>query len=458
MIFELIASIGVVAGALLLRRLARRGRATGNRYVLRVRNPGEADVVLGHATGNLVTSCAVVLIDDAEHRVQIPEGIVLTIDELDAGELQPSDAGSRLMIFPNAPFWILDAPAWRACKPVDAYGTRVLPVRPYTLTTKRAFNTTPTFGTMDFPIWDGRLGVRPWALPPRSASATPIAVVMFADPHATPDRASLVGSASLVLADELTRRTDAPIVSVFPVVVGERREDLHRPMLSWDELSNLHDQLEGPHYIVRGEALRNVDDGYRVMIRLSTEAHDHVARGPLVAVVAQLVDHLHGRGAATRVEPGVALTIPGGAMTDYQRAVDHALTSLLANDANQAVRGIDGVAGTAVELSRQLAESNPTSHVLRYLWASTAIVAHEADELAEEHWNALLDLAEDPADALFEISPLLLARLDSGESANERRATLLASRATAYRNSSSPYSAWLQDLDLEQPQDSDDDA
>lgn len=466
LILEL-AGLGILAGGLLLlRRLARRapartvghGRTSDVQFVLRVRHPGRARLLLGRGRvdGDTTVSVETVVVDDAEHRIQIPAGLRLTVRDFEVGEWVEDDAGPVLMLLPNGPFWILGAPAWSACAPIGSDGTRALPSRNYAITTTSP-TTAVTIAMMDMPIWNASLGATDWILPPRAPSATPIVVMTFADPRGddSEDRAQVVGGVALVLADELLRHCDAPVSTASAMIVGGSRVR-YLELPTWPQLESWRSTLSGTHVIVRGEVAPDLEGGIRVVTRWTNENTEEVLEGSLAAVVERLVAFLHARGACTPVSPPPELRVPTPSLLAYQRAASLAFDSVLADGFNQAMSSIPGRAGAALEHARQLARSAPSSRVLRYLWASTAIRAHDADELPAEAWNEVLDRAEDPTDPLHLLSPLLLARLDF-DGAEARRTELLAARARPYRDAPDPYLAWLQDLDLTPSDDDDDD-
>lgn len=155
------------------------------------------------------------------------------------------------------------------------------------------------------------------------------------------------------------------------------------------------ERLEGPHVILRGEALPRLTDGFRVVARWSTEGTERIFDGPLDEVASQLVEYLQGRSACTAMTPSASLRVPATSMLAYQRVASLALDSLLADDRNQATPPVPGQAGSAAEHARQLALAVPSSIVLQHLWASAAIRAYDADELPEEHWNLLLDRSDE---------------------------------------------------------------
>jgi hypothetical protein len=405
----------------------------------------------GKASDGVIESVALTVVDDAGQRIQIPAGLQLTLHEFEVGEWLESTESPGLMLLPNGPFWILDAPSWTRCDPLDEYGTRVVPRRDYTLTTTapEASGARPILATMDEPLWDAHLGTSSWTLPPRAAGSTPIVVVSFGDPHCDDDagRGPFVDGAALVLADALLRTSDAPVSTAFLIVVDRALVRRRRAQPTWEELQPFLEGLEGPHVVLRGEARPMLADGFRVTARWSTETAERVIDGPLDEVAANLVAYLHGRRACAPVSPPASLTVPAGSLLAYQRVASMAFDSLLADDRNQATPVTPGQAGSAAEHARQLALSVPSSLVLQYLWASAAIRAHDADELPEEHWNMLLDAGAEPEHPLYRISPVLLHRLEL-EGAEQRRTELLASRGSPYRVASNPYSAWLAALDL----------
>ena len=58
-----------------------------------------------------------------------------------------------------------------------------------------------------------------------------------------------------------------------------------------------------------------------------------------------------------------------------------------------------------------------------------------------------IDCANDPADPLYQLSPLLLHRLHD-DGAEARRTELLGSQTHPYRDGLDPYATWLRSLDL----------
>lgn len=454
-ILEVGIGVALLGGAWLLTRFVFRRREHAlpdhHRFVLRVRHPGKESVLFGHGkeADRVITSVALTLVDDADHRIQIPAGLQLMLRDFNAGEWLEDADSPALMLLPNGPFWILDAPSWTDCAPIDEDGTRVVPRRDYVLTTTAPeTDAHPILATMDAPLWDANLGTQSWTLPPRAARSTPIVVVSFADPYGgDQERSLIVDGAALVLGDVLLRTTDAPVSTSFPIVVARARVRMRRAQPTWKELGPLLRTLERPHVVIRGEALPKLADGFRVTARWSTETTEQIIDGQLDEVAAKIVDHLHARRACTPVSPPASFVVPAGSMLAYQRVASLAFDSLLADDRNQAIPTVPGQAGSAAEHARQLALSVPSSLVLQLLWASAAIRAHDADELPEEHWNMILDACDLPESALYRISPLLLYRFEL-DGAEERRTVLLASGGQPYRATPDAYTAWLSGLDL----------